>query len=520
MKPDYEVIIVGAGHNGLVAACYLAAAGKKVLVLERNSYLGGATTSSRIFPDYDASLSRYSYLVSLFPAQILRDLKVPLELRRRSVASYTPYDRSGQPDGLLLSNAHPGRNAQELTRLYPQAYQHYQTFQRQLGRFAELVWPSLLEPLRPQGYFQDVFKAQTDRAIWEGLVEKPLGEFIETHLQHDLLRGLVLTDAKIGANTHAHDASLLQNRTFIYHVIGNGTGEWRVPVGGMGRLAGSLHALALQCGVTFQTQAEVLHIYPHSEYPEVHYAQDGQERTVRARHVLVNAALAELRRLLGQVPEPNLPGQEGTAFKLNLLLHKLPRLRAGVDPREAFAGTFHVNQSYTQMQAAFAAGEKGKLPSEPPFELYCHTLTDGSILSPALRQQGYHTITLFGLDAPYSLFVGNPEKTKQQLVERYLSTLNQWLDEPLEDCLARQRDGSLCLEAKSALDLEQALRMPRGNIFHAPLSWFFAETPDEAGQRGVETEYPRLLLCGSGAKRGGAVSGIPGYHAAQKVLGN
>src|SRR5436853_2500109 len=104
MKSKYDVVILGAGHNGLVAASYLGRAGLSVLLLEKNDYIGGATTSQRVFPDYDARLSRYSYLVSLFPQKIIRDLGLKLELRRRTTASFTPYTEDGKARGLLLSN--------------------------------------------------------------------------------------------------------------------------------------------------------------------------------------------------------------------------------------------------------------------------------------------------------------------------------------------------------------------------------------------------------------------------------
>src|SRR3954470_9587445 len=101
MKSRYDVVILGAGHNGLVAAAYLARAGLSVLMLEKNNYIGGATTSQKVFPDYDAYLSRYSYLVSLFPEKIIRDLDLNLELRQRATASFTPYQRNGRHDGVL-----------------------------------------------------------------------------------------------------------------------------------------------------------------------------------------------------------------------------------------------------------------------------------------------------------------------------------------------------------------------------------------------------------------------------------
>src|SRR6516162_1268451 len=104
MKSRYDAVILGAGHNGLVAAAYLAQAGLNVLVLEKNDYVGGATTSQRVFPDYDARLSRYSYLVSLLPEKIIRELGLKLELRRRATGSFTPYVKAGQHNRLLLSN--------------------------------------------------------------------------------------------------------------------------------------------------------------------------------------------------------------------------------------------------------------------------------------------------------------------------------------------------------------------------------------------------------------------------------
>src|SRR6202795_4597579 len=101
MKSHYDVVILGAGHNGLVAATYLAGAGLSVLLLEKNDYIGGATTSQKVFPDYEARLSRYSYLVSLFPEKIVHDLGLKLELRRRATGSFTPYVGEGRHGGLL-----------------------------------------------------------------------------------------------------------------------------------------------------------------------------------------------------------------------------------------------------------------------------------------------------------------------------------------------------------------------------------------------------------------------------------
>src|SRR3954471_3868509 len=117
IKSRYDVVILGAGHNGLVAASYLGRAGLSVLLLEKNDYIGGATTSQKVFPDYEAYLSRYSYLVSLFPEKIIRDLGLNLELRRRAIGSFTPYIKDRRHDGLLLSNVSDEANEHSMFEL-------------------------------------------------------------------------------------------------------------------------------------------------------------------------------------------------------------------------------------------------------------------------------------------------------------------------------------------------------------------------------------------------------------------
>jgi phytoene dehydrogenase-like protein len=285
----------------------------------------------------------------------------------------------------------------------------------------------------------------------------------------------------------------------------------------MGALVQALENTATHHNATLWTEANVTQLHLGQEWHNVGFEKNGQQYEVKTRYVLVNASPITLKKLLN---EPFLPTDqdEGTAFKVNMLLRRLPRLKADVSPQEAFAGTFHIHQSYSQLQRAFDEAANGQIPSLPPCEIYCHTLTDDSILSPALAQQGYHTLTLFGLDMPYRLFVEKPDATKKQVLAAYLAGINTFLAEPLEDCLARARDGSFCIEAKSAWDLEQEVGLPRGNIFHKELSWFFADDAPSVGQRGVETPHPRLYVCGSSAQRGGAVSGIPGYNAAMKVL--
>lgn len=521
MKSHYDVLILGAGHNGLVAAAYLARAGLSVLILEKNDYIGGAATSQKVFPDYDAQLSRYSYLVSLFPDKIIRDLGLNLDLRTRSTGSFTPYVKDGRHDGLLLSNVSEDVSRESITRLTGSAveYDELQRFYNLSRIFAEQVWDSMLEPLVAKEDFEKRFDGDAaHRESWRSLVEEPLGCAVERYIQDDLLRGVVFTDAKIGVLTQPHDPTLLQNRCFLYHLIGNKTGEWKVPVGGMGHVARELEWAARKNGAEILTRVEIQSLDVESDKKSVTFEFDGKVQTVEARFLLVNFGRNVLAQYTGQSWQPDAT-DEGSVFKINMLLRRLPKLKsADHSSVEAFCGTFHCDEGYEEMKFSHAQASSGKFPELPPCEVYCHTLTDDSILAPELRAQGFHTMTLFGLDTPWSLFAGDNAVSRELAQRKFLDGLNRWLAEPLEDCLAVAGDGSLCIESKSPVDIEEALGMYQGNIFQSALTFPFAESPEQVGTWGVDTDFKNVFLCGSSAQRGGAVSGIPGHNAARRVL--
>lgn len=521
MKSKYDVIILGAGHNGLVAAAYLARAGLSVLLLEKNDYIGGATTSQKVFPDYDAHLSRYSYLVSLFPEKIIHDLGLNLELRRRATGSFTPYVKDGRHDGLLLSNVSEEESRESLLELTGNntEFEQLKKFYALSRVFAENVWDTMLEPLAAREDFRRRFDVdERSQEAWRSLAEEPLGRAIERYLENDLVRGLVFTDAKIGVFTHPHDETLLQNRCFLYHLIGNKTGEWKVPVGGMGNVARELERVARQHGAEMRTNVRICALDMTGKTRSVEFELDGKTQTVEARFLLVNFGSNVLAKVLGKPYQPA-PTDEGSVFKINMLLRRLPKLKSARHAEaQAFCGTFHIDEGYEEMKASYEQAKQGKLPDKVPSEVYCHTLTDNSILSPELRAKGFHTMTLFGLDTPWPLFAENNEAMRPRAEQKFVEGLDGWLAEPLDDCLAIARDGSLCIESKSPVDIEEALGLYHGNIFQTALTFPFAETSEQAGTWGVETEYENVFLCGSSAQRGGAVSGIPGHNAAKKVL--
>lgn len=513
--PGWDAVIIGGGHNGLTAAAYLARAGLRVLLLERNPYLGGAAVSGQPFGGVDARLSRYAYLVSLLPRRVVDDLGLRVELLRRRYSSYTP-DPSTPARGLLVDRyATANASAAAFGRVgaWPDAV-GWAEFYAATARIARTVFPSLLEPLPTADELRRRLGADE---LWGDLTSRPLGEVLDEWFTSDLVRGVVATDGLIGTFSSLTDPSLAANRCLLYHVIGGGTGDWDVPVGGMGTVTAELARVARAHGAVLRTGAEVTAV--DADTGEVLW-RDGELTRVEGAGVVLSAvAPAALAGLLGQPTEP----PEGSQVKVNLVLRRLPRLRdPSVNPADAFAGTFHVNQTHSQLEAAHRAAAAGMIPDPLPCEAYCHTLSDPGILAAPLQAAGYQTMTVFGLHVPHRLVVALGPAARDRLQAAVLASLDSVLAEPVEQLLATDADGRPCIETRTTADLADALGMPGGHIFHGPLSWPWAE-PDElldtpARRWGVATAHPRVLCCGAGAVRGGGVSGIGGHNAAMAVL--
>lgn len=528
MTERRDVVIIGGGHNGLAAAAYLARAGLEVEVLERLDVLGGAAVSAQAFPGVDARLSRYSYLVSLLPPKIVADLGLRIALAPRRYSSYTPVP--GGTGGLLVDGRDASATAESFARLgaAPDAIA-WRDFYAGTERLARAIFPTVTDPLLTRS---EARAAVGDDALWGSLIERPVGRTIAETFADDLVRGVVYTDALIGTFASNDDATLLANRCFLYHVIGGGTGDWNVPVGGMGAVSGELARAARLAGSILTTNAEVTALSPDRV---VTVRQSGGaggsevERTIAAEHVLVGCSPQELARLLAAGGAADqfgaaAPDAEGAQVKVNLLLRRLPRLRdAGIAPEAAFGGTFHVNETFTQLQSAYDSAVAGRVPDPIPAEIYCHSLTDPTILGPELREAGAHTLTVFALHAPDRLLTERTNDAMRTTLQRaVLDSLNSVLGEPIESLLLDDADGRPRIETKTTRDLEHALRLPAGSIFHGDLSWPWVEdgadlsTP--AARWGVDTGLEGILFCGSAAQRGGGVSAIGGHNAAMAVL--
>lgn len=508
-----EVVIVGGGHNALVAAAYLGRAGHSVLMLERSDHLGGAAISAEAFPG--AHLSRYSYLVSLLPPQIVADLGLRIDLIRRSTSSYTP-DPSDPSRGLLIAE----REA-SFERIGASGdAEAWHEFYGRLERMAQRLFPTVLQPLPTRSSARALLD---DEGLWQQLFAEPIGHAITSTVESDVVRGVVATDALIGTFADL-EADLEANRCFLYHLLG---GPWDVPRGGMGSVSGAIAAAAQRAGAQLRTGAEVTAVDPGGQ---VHYRHQGNEHGVSADLILCGAASQVLAGLI----EPGTaaagsdgaarPRAEGAQVKVNLLLDRLPRLAdSEVKPEAAFGGTFHINETYSQLQQGWQRAAHGEIPDPLPCEIYCHSLTDPSILDAELQRSGAQTLTVFGLHTPHRWTDDVAlDVLRERLGTAVLTSLNTVLGEPIEDVIATTPDGRQCIEVKTTADLAADLVMPAGHIFHGPLSWPFAaddEPLDTPARRwGVATGHDRVLLCGAGAVRGGAVSGIGGHNAAMAAI--
>lgn len=479
-------------------------------VLERLDHVGGAAVSAHAFDGVDARLSRYSYLVSLLPRRVVEDLGARVRLLRRRYSSYTPDPATGGRTGLLVG---PTSTFGAIDAADDEL--RFSEFYRRCGVLAERLWPTLLEPLRSR---TDARRLVDDEAAWRLMVDEPIGHAITSAVDNDVVRGVMATDALIGTFARLDDPSLIQNVCFLYHLIGGGSGDWDVPIGGMGAISGALSAAASGFGAEITCAAEVYAIDPGGD---VRYHCDGTDHVVHGDMVLANVTPTVLAEMLGERAPESTPGAQ---VKVNLMLRRLPRLRDdAVTPEQAFGGTLHINETFSQLDRAYARAEQGVVPDPLPCEIYCHSLTDPSILSDDLRAAGAQTLTVFGLHTPHHLVSsGGPDRMRDMLTSAVLNSLNSVLGEPIHDVLMEDSAGRLCIETKTTVDLEHSLGMTDGHIFHGALAWPFVEDDeplDTPAQRwGVATAHDRILLCGSGSRRGGAVSGIGGHNAAMAVL--
>ena len=425
--------------------------------------------------------------------------------------------RDGKPGGLAVERPEGRGTRNSFIALTGggREYDVWCSFYGEVAAMAREVAPTLLQPLPTERAVSET----VDPGTWREFVTVPLGQVIERRFADDTVRGVVATDALRGTFSSMNDEGLAQNRAFLYSMMGDGPGEAKVPVGGMGALSDALAASATRAGAEIRMAAGVSAIRAGEDAAEVTWDDPGGAHTVLARFVLADVAPWVLHILMGEPDDMEMKPQ-GAQVTVNFLLDRLPRLRSGMDPAVAFAGTFNLASEYSTLETAYAEASAGRVPATIPGSVVCHTLTDRSVLGGGSPTQ--HTLTFTSLHTPAALFESNAPMTKGTIVARAISALDAHLVDPLESCLAKDASGRPCLDANIPQDVEFELAMPGGHPNHGELAWPWAsnrarlDTP--AQQWGVQTDHAPVLLCGAGARRGGGVTGIGGHNAAQAVL--
>ena len=276
----------------------------------------------------------------------------------------------------------------------------FAAFYRRCRLVTERLWPTLIEPLRTR---EQARRHVVDgggpeaAAAWRAMVDEPIGYAIADAVGNDVVRGVIATDALIGTFARLDDQSLRQNICFLYHVLGGGTGDWDVPVGGMGAVTAALAAAAVGHGAEIATDAEVHTVEP-----------DGRVRYRAAMRSTSSAAgsswPASHRWSWPGCSAKHRPSARARRSRSTWWCANCHACATTRHAEQAFAGTFHANETWTQLDTAYSRAAAGQVPNPLPCEAYCHSLTDPSILSPGLRDSGAQTMTVFGLHTPHSLF--------------------------------------------------------------------------------------------------------------------
>ncbi len=531
----YDCIIIGGGHNGLVAAAYLAKAGRKVCVLERRHVLGGCASTEELWPGYKVSTA--AYVISLFQTQILRELRLKeygLTILPRSPSSFTPL-----PDGRsLLMGPDAALNQREIGKFSMRDAAAYPRYEALLERIAATLEPVLGEAapdplplpkswrkiglakrLRDGKKLLNMYSAMkslgADMPEAVELLTGAARPILERWFESDVLRATLATDAIIGAFTSISSPGSAY--VLLHHVMGEAGGArgvWGYVQGGMGALSDALAAACMDLGVEIRREAPV-----HAIHTDKHGAcgvglQDGSQLMARVVASSVDAHLTFERLLAPDVlPEEFREAvaridYSSASAKVNLALSEPPRFSCipgeGVGPHHH--GTMHIGPSLDYIERAYDDAKYGRPSEKPILECTMATSVDSSIAPP-----GKHILSMFVQFAPYKLAEGNWDNIRESFGDRCVETLAEYA--PNVPAAIEHR------QVLTPLDLERTFGITGGNIMQGamPLHQLYCFRP-VAGWADHRTPVPGLYLCGAASHPGGGVMGACGKNAATEIL--
>lgn len=525
MPGRYDAIIIGAGHNGLVTACYLARAGKKVLVLERRHVVGGACVTEEVFPGFKVSTA--AYVNSLFRKEIIRDLDLPrhgFELLERNPSSFSPF-----LDGrYLLMGGDRELTRREIAKFSSHDAEAYPRYEQMLERVADVLEPTLVQTppnlLRPG--LRDLWRLFQLGRAFRGMgvrmgeavevLTGPARAILDRWFESEQLKATLATDAIIGAMA----APSMPGTAYVlfHHVMGETNGKrgvWAYVKGGMGGLTQALAAAARAAGAEIRTEAEVRHLMIRNGAVTGVALADGDE--LQAPVVASNAdAHITFNRLMDNRLLPpdfaemvNRIGYDSASLKINVALAELPSFTClpGTQAGPQHRGTVHLCPDQDYIERAYDDARYGRPSTEPVLECTLPSAVDSTVAPP-----GKHLMSMFVQYAPYKLREGNWDDLKEGFADRCFDIVERYAPNFKRSVIARQ--------VLSPLDLERTFSLTGGNIFQGAmtLNQLFFLRP-VVGWAGYRTPIRGLYLCGAAAHPGGGVIGAAGWNAARVILG-
>jgi phytoene dehydrogenase-like protein len=507
-----DAIIIGAGHNGLVAAGYLARAGKKVMVLEQRDRVGGACTLEEPFPGF--TMSPCAYVVSLLRPEIIRDL----ELHRYGFDAYVkdPQMFVPYPDGkYLFLRASTEKTIEGIRELSAHDAEAYPKFLRFFERASEILNPILLEEPPSVADLAARFRGE-DEEIYRYLMFGNLYGMLADYFESDYLRAAFAGQGVIGSFIGPKTPGSVY--VMWHHMFGEVNGEqgmWGYVRGGMGRISFAMATSAEAHGAIIRTNTPVAKLLVHNGRAEGVRLENGEE--IRAKAVLSNAdpkrtffnfcADADLNK--GFLKRIERFKTDSAVIKVNVALKELPSFKCipGTTPGLQHAGSCEISPTPDWVQGAYEDAAHGELSKKPYIEAYMQSSTD-----PTVAPKGYHTISMFCQYAPYHLKGREwSEDVKNEMADRIFAVMDEFAPNFSAAVIDRQVLGPH--------DIEQRYGMANGNIFHGEITpdqlFSLRPTPECARYR---TPIDGLYLCGSGVHPGGGVMGAPGHNAAKALL--
>ena len=516
---NFNAIIIGAGHNGLVTAAYLARAGRKVLVVERRACVGGVVVTEEIFPGFKSSTA--AHLAGQFFGAIIADL----ELKRHGL-EILPFPNlvfAPHHGGSLLIPRNPANAAQSIARLSGADAAKFNDFCglfRKLASFLATLYSLDMperagsEGAKPMDLLKIGWKFHRlgKKEMYEFLRILPmsvadlLNEWFESELLKAALAGTGLLGSFVGPRQQG------TSYLFLHHLLGESNGAFRTGGfvrGGAGNLTQSLARAAQQHGAEIRTGTEAAKIITRNGTATGVILQDGEE--ISADVVISNA---DVKRTFLKLLEPTYLDpvfllqvknirSRGTAAKVNFALDGLPKFACAA---ESLSGIIHIGPTLDYLEHAADDAKYGRFSKQPFLEIVIPSVTDSTV-APA----GKHIMSVWAHAAPYHLAGANWADQREALGDSVTATIENYAPGFKDLILHRQ--------ILTPLDLEQTFALTEGHIYHAELAldqiFFMRPIPGWARYR---TPIENLYVCGSGTHPGGAITGLPGYYAAKTIL--